>query len=119
MLFEVLLLRLKLPEEILKFPSTEIVPVAVLLPAPLILILLKLLALIVLAASPLKLIVDPVAINVPLFIQLPFIECVKAPAVKVVPNPTVIFPFIINPEDGLEEAEPLSVKSPEIVVAPD
>ena len=76
------LLNTKEPEVRLKSPSASIVPVAVFVPVPLIVILLKLLAPIALAEAPLKLIVEPVAVKVPLLVQFPLTVWVKAPPVN-------------------------------------
>ena len=59
------------PEVRLKFPEAVMFPVAFLVPAPLMMIWLKLLAPIVLAEAPLKSIVEPVAVKVPLLVQFP------------------------------------------------
>ena len=64
------------------FPTIDNIPVADLLPLPLKIILLKLLALIFPAPLPLKSIVEEVWVNVPLLLQFPPTVCVKAPAVK-------------------------------------
>ena len=55
----------------LTFPAIVSTPVAVFVPAPLNVMLLKVLAPIFAAPEPLKLIVEPVAVNVPVFVQLP------------------------------------------------
>ena len=109
-------LKLKPPEVKLKFPATLIAPVAVFVPLPLIVRLLKLLAPTVLATSPFKLIVDPVALKVPSFVQFPFTMWVNAPAVNVVPVPMVTLPFIVKPATAVVVAVPLNVKFPPIVV---
>ena len=57
--------------EIATFPATDNVPVAVFVPAPLKVILLKLLEPIVPLSAPLNSIVEPVAVKVPEFVQLP------------------------------------------------
>ena len=70
-------------------------------------------------ALPLKLMVLPVLVKVaPLFVQFPATLCVNAPAVKLVPEPSITFPPMVNPATPVELAVPLRVKSPPIEVVP-
>jgi hypothetical protein len=105
------------PEVRLKFPEAVIVPVAVLIPVPLMVRWLKLLAPIVLADPPLKLIVDPVEVNVPLFVQFPPTVCVNAPPLNVVPEPIVKLPVTANVAKAVAEEVPDREKFPYIARA--
>ena len=75
------LLKIKAPEVWVKFPETVIDPVAILVPVPLMVILLKLLALILLVPEPLKITLLELGVKVPLFVQFPLTVKVFEPVI--------------------------------------
>ena len=92
----------------LTFPAMINAPVAVFTPAPLKMMLLKLLAPMLPAPGPLKSMVDPVAVNVPLLVQLPPTVCVKEPAVKL---PVMLtFPAMDKAPVAVFTPDPLMVR---------
>ena len=75
------MLTAKVPALSVKFPLIAIFPVSVLVPAPLIVRLLKVLELILLAPELLKVTVLEFGVKVPLFVQLPLTDKVFDPAI--------------------------------------
>ena len=75
------LFKMNCPDVRLKFPEAVIVPVAFLVPVPLMVILLKLLALILLDPELLKFTVLEFDVKVPLFVQFPLTVKVFEPAI--------------------------------------
>ena len=62
--------------------------------------------------------VEPVAVNVPFLLKLPPILCVKAPAIKVVPAPIVIFLPMVIPTTPVVLQVPEVVKSLQMLIVP-
>ena len=91
----------------LTLPAIAKAPVAVFAPEPLKLILLKLPVPILAAPDPLRSMVELVAVNVPLFVQLPPTVWVKEPAVKLLVMLT--FPAIISAPVAVLVPAPLKV----------
>src|SRR6267154_1153881 len=91
-----------------KFPATlRVVPPDAVMPAPLKATLLKLLAPAPLmsAPGPLKLAELVAPANVPAFDQLPPKECVKAPPLKVVEEPSTTLPRTVMAAPAVKETD--------------
>jgi hypothetical protein len=100
--------------EISTLPLITRLPSAVLAPAPENVRLLKVLGSMVAKLAPMKLIVEVPGVKVPDLIQLPLMEWVKFPAIKVVPVPMLIFLPIDKPTTPVAWAVPDSEKSVQI-----
>ena len=91
----------------LTFPATASAPAAVFTPAPLNVTLLKLPAPMLPVPEPLKSMVEPAAVNVPLFVQFPPTVWVKEPGVKLLEMLTL--PAIVKIPVAVLVPEPLNV----------